>query len=64
MHPTLIDLGFIDIPTYGVMGKFMKNSDSFAHGLNERAPVRSLYEALEFWNVVIRQLAGAPSADR
>jgi acetylornithine deacetylase/succinyl-diaminopimelate desuccinylase-like protein len=52
------------IPTYGVMGKFMKNSDSFAHGLNERAPVRALYEALEFWNVVIRQLAGAPSADR
>ncbi|MGI9626802.1 MAG: M20/M25/M40 family metallo-hydrolase [Longimicrobiales bacterium] len=46
------------IPTYGVMGVFMKDSDQFAHGLDERVPVRSFYEALEFWHVVMRQLAG------
>ena len=45
------------IPTYGVMGLFMKDSDQFAHGLNERIPVRSFYEALEFWHVVITELS-------
>ena len=45
------------IPTYGVMGLFMKDSDQFAHGLNERIPVRSFYDALEFWHVVITELS-------
>jgi acetylornithine deacetylase/succinyl-diaminopimelate desuccinylase-like protein len=47
------------IPTYGIMGVFMKDSDQFAHGLDERVPVRSFYDALEFWHTVVRQLAGA-----
>ena len=46
------------IPTYGIMGLFIKDSDQFAHGLNERVPVRSFYDALEFWHVVITDLAG------
>ncbi len=46
------------IPTYGVMGIFLKDSDQFAHGLNERTPVRSFYDALEFWHVVLTRLAG------
>lgn len=46
------------IPTYGIMGLFMKDSDAFAHGLNERVPVRSFYDALEFWHVVLTDLAG------
>lgn len=46
------------IPTYGVMGLFMKESDRFEHGLNERVPVRSFYDALEFWHVVLAELAG------
>ena len=45
------------IPTYGVMGLFMKDSDQFAHGLNERIPVRSFYDTLEFWHVVITELS-------
>jgi len=45
------------IPTYGVMGLFMKDSDQFAHGLNERIPVRPFYDALEFWHVVITELS-------
>jgi carboxypeptidase PM20D1 len=49
------------IPTYGVMGLFMKNSDRFSHGLNERVPVRAFYDALEFWHAVIQELAGPPS---
>jgi len=46
------------IPTYGVMGLFMKESDRFEHGLNERVPVRAFYDALEFWDTVLRRLAG------
>jgi acetylornithine deacetylase/succinyl-diaminopimelate desuccinylase-like protein len=46
------------IPTYGIMGLFIKDSDQFAHGLNERVPVRSFFDALEFWRVVITDLSG------
>lgn len=48
------------IPTYGVMGLFIKDSDQFAHGLNERVSVRSFYDALEFWHVVLTALAERP----
>jgi acetylornithine deacetylase/succinyl-diaminopimelate desuccinylase-like protein len=50
------------IPTYGVMGLFMKDSDRFEHGLNERVPVRAFYDALEFWYSVLEHLAGPPAA--
>ena len=46
------------IPTYGTMGLFLKDSDQFAHGLNERVSVRSFYDALEFWYTVLNTLAG------
>ena len=46
------------IPTYGVMGLFMKDSDQFAHGLNERVPVPQLFGALEHWKVLLTHLAG------
>ena len=35
------------IPTYASSGVFMKNSDAFAHGLNERIPVASFYQAVD-----------------
>ena len=50
------------IPTYGVMGLFMKNSDQFAHGLNERVSVREFFGALEYWHVMLNELAGRPAA--
>ena len=40
------------IPTYGVMGLFIKPEDEFPHGLNERVPVRSFFNALEYWHIV------------
>jgi carboxypeptidase PM20D1 len=46
------------IPTYGVMGLFMKDSDQFAHGLNERVPVEQLFGALEHWKGLLTRLAG------
>ncbi len=35
------------IPTYASSGLFMKSSEMFAHGLNERLPTRAFYEGLE-----------------
>jgi acetylornithine deacetylase/succinyl-diaminopimelate desuccinylase-like protein len=44
------------IPTYGIMGLFSRSEDSGEHGLDERVPVRAFFDALEFWNVVLREL--------
>lgn len=46
------------IPTYGIMGLFMRDEDDFSHGLNERVPVSSFYGALEFWHFLLIELAG------
>lgn len=46
------------IPTYGIMGLFMRDSDIFAHGLNERVPVRAFFEGLEYWKEVLTRLSG------
>jgi acetylornithine deacetylase/succinyl-diaminopimelate desuccinylase-like protein len=46
------------IPTYGVSGTFMKESEEFAHGLNERIPVPSFYSGLTHWYVLVKTLAG------
>jgi acetylornithine deacetylase/succinyl-diaminopimelate desuccinylase-like protein len=46
------------IPTYGVSGMFLKDSDSFAHGLNERMPVDAFYNGLTHWYVLMKELAG------
>jgi acetylornithine deacetylase/succinyl-diaminopimelate desuccinylase-like protein len=45
------------VPTYGVAGLFMKASDDFSHGLNERAPVAAIDGALAHWDSVLRDLA-------
>ena len=50
------------IPTYGVMGLFIKDSDQFAHGLNERVSVRSFYNGLEHWYTMLTRLAGHPAS--
>jgi acetylornithine deacetylase/succinyl-diaminopimelate desuccinylase-like protein len=45
------------IPTYGVAGSFIKPSDSFSHGLNERLPVDSFYGDLTHWYVLLKEIA-------
>jgi acetylornithine deacetylase/succinyl-diaminopimelate desuccinylase-like protein len=47
------------IPTYGVGSLFMKSTDEFAHGLNERIPVAAFYAGLNHWYVLLTALAGA-----
>lgn len=49
------------IPTYGVSELFTKDSDDFAHGLNERIPVATFYNGLTHWRVLITELAGRRS---
>jgi acetylornithine deacetylase/succinyl-diaminopimelate desuccinylase-like protein len=46
------------IPTYGTSGLFIKDSDDFAHGLNERIPVESFYASLTHWYVLLKDLTG------
>lgn len=49
------------IPTYGTGEVFIKDSDDFSHGLNERIPVESFYEGLTHWRVLLTQIAGPRS---
>ena len=44
------------LDTYGVSGLFMRDEDMFAHGLNERVPVRSFYTALDYWHQIMTEL--------
>jgi len=46
------------IPTWAVSGAFMNPDDMYAHGLNERVPVKTFYEALDHWSIILRELAG------
>lgn len=47
----------VGVPSYGVSGLFMKDSDEFAHGLNERVPVSAIDGALAHWEILLRSLA-------
>lgn len=47
----------LDIPSYGVSGLFMKNSDVFIHGLDERIPTGAIAPALRHWETLITDLA-------
>lgn len=46
------------IPTLAISAGFIKQSDMFAHGLNERMPVSSFYDGLDHWMVIMQELAG------
>ena len=46
------------IPTYGVSGVFVMDSEVFSHGLNERIRVKEFYRGLNYWYALIKALAG------
>ena len=46
------------IPMYGVSGLFLDQDDNRSHGLNERIPVKSLYDGHEFLYRLVKELAG------
>jgi carboxypeptidase PM20D1 len=47
----------LGVPSYGVSGLFMKDSDEFAHGLDERVPISAIDGALAHWDSVLKALA-------
>jgi acetylornithine deacetylase/succinyl-diaminopimelate desuccinylase-like protein len=47
------------IPTWAVSGIFMNPDEMYAHGLNERVPIKAFYDALDHWSIVIKRLAGS-----
>jgi carboxypeptidase PM20D1 len=46
------------VPTWAASGIFMNPDEMFAHGLNERVPIKAFYDALDHWSVIIKDLAG------
>lgn len=44
------------VPAYGFSGMFMKGSDGFAHGLNERVPLGEIAPTIRFYKTVIKEL--------
>jgi len=46
------------VPTFAVSGLFINPDEMFAHGLNERVPIKAFYDALDHWSIIIRELTG------
>ena len=46
------------IPTWAVSGIFMNPDEMYAHGLNERVPIKAFYDALDHWSIILKELAG------
>ncbi|MCB2113385.1 MAG: M20/M25/M40 family metallo-hydrolase [Parvularculaceae bacterium] len=52
------------VPTYGVSAGFSTIGESEnAHGLNERVRVKTFYDGLDHWVLLIKALAGGPGAN-
>ncbi|HSC06761.1 MAG TPA: M20/M25/M40 family metallo-hydrolase [Steroidobacteraceae bacterium] len=52
------------IPVYGVIFLFAKESEEFAHGLNERTRVDQFYNSLEDWHALLEDVAGKKTKSR
>lgn len=46
----------LGVPVFGVSGIEIQPEDERSHGLDERLPVRSLYESREFWDRMVKTL--------
>lgn len=46
------------VPVYGVEAEFDDPADARAHGRDERLPIRSFYDAVEFWHQLVPMLDG------
>jgi acetylornithine deacetylase/succinyl-diaminopimelate desuccinylase-like protein len=46
------------ITTWAVSARFMNPDDMYAHGLNERLPIKAFYDGLEHWSIILEALAG------
>jgi carboxypeptidase PM20D1 len=46
------------IPTWAVPSVFMNPDEMFAHGLNERLPIKTFYDGLDHWSIILKELTG------
>ena len=53
--PTLSCAGYV--PSYGASPTFIKPSDDFSHGLNERIPVSNIAPGINYYLLVLRALS-------
>lgn len=47
----------IGVPSYGASGTFIRESDEFAHGLNERVPLANIARSLEYYRLLLTDVA-------
>lgn len=45
------------VPSYGVSPVFMKGSDSFSHGLNERTPLSEIAPSIVYYRAMLKELS-------
>lgn len=45
------------IPSYGSSGMFLRDEDDFMHGLNERLPVKSFYDSIDYARTLVGEVA-------
>lgn len=46
------------IPTWALPSVFMNPDEMFAHGLNERLPIKTFYDGLDHWSIILKALTG------
>jgi acetylornithine deacetylase/succinyl-diaminopimelate desuccinylase-like protein len=46
------------IPTWAVSSVFTRPDEMFAHGLNERLPIKTFYDGLDHWSIILKELTG------
>ena len=47
----------LGVPSYLASGTFMRDSDDFAHGLNERVPIGNIGKSLEYYRLLLTELS-------
>ena len=47
----------LGVPSYGASGTFMRDSDDYAHGLNERVPLANIERSLAYYRILLTDLA-------
>lgn len=47
----------LGVPSYGASGSFIKDSDDYAHGLNERSPLINIRPAITYYLLLFRDIA-------
>lgn len=47
----------LGVPSYGASGTFMKDSDDFSHGLDERVPIGNIGKSLEYYRLLLTELS-------